>query len=83
MYFLAYTGLRWGEVAALNVGRIDFLRGRVLVAKSVTPVGGQNPFGDTKNHESREVAPRFPMTLWLGMRGQVPRYSVFTGGPAR
>jgi integrase len=26
--FLAYTGLRWGEMAALRVRRIDFLRWR-------------------------------------------------------
>ena len=36
--FLAYTGLRWGKMAALRVGRVDFLRRRVLVAGSVTPV---------------------------------------------
>ena len=34
--FLAYTGLRWGEMAALRVGRVDFLRRRVLVSESVT-----------------------------------------------
>ena len=38
--FLAYTGLRWGEMAALRVGRLDLLRRRVLVAESVTPVKG-------------------------------------------
>jgi integrase len=38
--FLAYTGLRWGEMAALRVGRLDLLRRRVLVAESVTPVNG-------------------------------------------
>ena len=40
--FLAYTGLRWGEMAALRVGRLDLLRRRVLVAESVTPVKGGN-----------------------------------------
>jgi integrase len=34
---LGYTGLRWGEMAALRVRRVDFLRRRVLVAESVTP----------------------------------------------
>jgi integrase len=43
--FLAYTGLRWGEMAALRVHRIDFLRRRVLVAESVTPVAGRMTFG--------------------------------------
>ena len=40
--FLAYTGLRWGEMAALRVGRVDFLRRRVLMAESVTPVEGRD-----------------------------------------
>jgi integrase len=58
--FLAYTGLRWGEMAALRVQRVDFLRRRVLVAESVTPVKGKMTFGDVKNHERREVPiPRF------------------------
>jgi hypothetical protein len=38
--FLAYTGLRWGELATLRMRRIDFLRRQVLVAESVTPVRG-------------------------------------------
>jgi integrase len=58
--FLAYTGLRWGEMAALRIHRIDFLRRRVLVAESVTPVKGAMTFGPTKGHERREVPlPRF------------------------
>lgn len=58
--FLAYTGLRWGEMAALRVHRLDLLRGRVLVAESVTPVKGAMSWGPTKGHERREVAlPRF------------------------
>ena len=56
----AYTGLRWGEMAALRVGRVDFLRRRVLVSESVTPVKGVMTFGPTKGHERREVPlPRF------------------------
>jgi hypothetical protein len=46
--FLAYTGLRWGEMAALRVHRLDFLRRRALVAESVTPVKGVMTFGPTK-----------------------------------
>jgi integrase len=34
--FLAYTGLRWGEMAALRVQDIDMLRRRVNVSRSVT-----------------------------------------------
>ncbi len=58
--FLAYTGLRWGEMAALRVSRLDLLRGRAIVAESVTPVGGVMTWGPTKGHERREVPlPRF------------------------
>jgi integrase len=34
--FLAYTGLRWGEMAALRVCDVDMLRRRVNVSRSVT-----------------------------------------------
>jgi len=62
--FLAYTGLRWGEMAALRVYRLDLLRGRALVAESVTPVGGAMTWGPTKGHERREVPlPRFLVKL--------------------
>jgi hypothetical protein len=42
-------------MAALRVGRVDFLRRRVLVSESVTPVKGVMTFGPTKGHERREV----------------------------
>jgi integrase len=38
--FLAYTGLRWGEMAALRVQDFDMLRRRVNVSWSVTEAGG-------------------------------------------
>ena len=37
---LALTGLRFGELAALRVGRIETVRGRLVVAESVTEIGG-------------------------------------------
>ena len=36
--FLAYTGVRFGELAALRVGRLDLLRRRAIIAESVTVV---------------------------------------------
>lgn len=36
--FLAYTGVRWGEMAALKVGRMDLVKRRALIAEAVTPV---------------------------------------------
>jgi integrase len=61
--FLAYTGVRFGEMAALRVGRVDFLRRRALVAESVTLVRGAQTWGTPKGHERREVPiPRFLLT---------------------
>ena len=79
--FLAYTGLRWGEMAALTPQRLDFLRRRVLVAESVTPVKGVMTFGPTKDHERREVPlPRFLVDdLAQGAAGKAPDDLLFTG----
>jgi integrase len=46
---LAYTGLCWGEAAALRVRRVDLLRRRIEVVESVTEVGGQAVTGTPKN----------------------------------
>jgi integrase len=79
--FLAYTGLPWGEMAALRVGRVDFLRRRVLVSESVTPVKGVMTFGPTKGHERREVPlPRFLVgELAVHVAGRSPDELLFTG----
>ena len=58
---LAYTGLRFGEMAALRVRRIDFLRRRLTIAEAVTEVGGRLEFGTPKTHQQRTVP--LPATL--------------------
>ena len=73
--FLAYTGVRFGEMAALRVGRLDLRRNRAVIAESVTPVQGQGlVWGTPKTHQRREVPiPRFlvaeswPATLPAGI----------------
>jgi integrase len=58
--FLSYTGVRFGELAALRVGRLDLLRRRATIAESVTEVRGEQVWGTPKGHEHREVPiPRF------------------------
>ncbi|GAB4942243.1 site-specific integrase [Mycobacterium avium subsp. hominissuis] len=58
--FLAYTGLRYGEMAALTVADFDMLRRRVQVRQSVTEVKGKLVWSTPKNHERRSVPfPRF------------------------
>lgn len=80
--FLAYTGLRWGEMAALRIGRLDFLRRRALIAESVTPVKGVMTFGPTKGHERREVplSPFLLDDLSRHVAGRAPEDLLFTGG---
>ena len=58
--FLAYTGLRWGEMAALRVQDFDMLRRRVNVSRSVTESGGL-VWSTPKTHERRSVP--FPAAL--------------------
>ncbi|TFC19495.1 site-specific integrase [Cryobacterium glucosi] len=59
--FLAYTGLRWGEMAALKVGRVDLSRRRIEVAEAVSEVGGAAVWGTPKGHGRRSVP--FPALL--------------------
>ncbi|OBF96438.1 integrase [Mycobacterium sp. 852002-51152_SCH6134967] len=58
--FLAYTGLRWGEMAALRVQDFDMLRRRINVSRSVTESGGL-VWSTPKTYERRSVP--FPAAL--------------------
>lgn len=58
--FLASTGLRWGEMAALRVQDFDMLRRRVNVSHSVTESGGL-VWSTPKTWERRSVP--FPAAL--------------------
>jgi integrase len=56
--FLAYSGLRFGEAAALRVESFDFLRRRLNVTEAVAEVRGASV---TRNpQESRTPAVPFP-----------------------
>lgn len=59
--FLALTGLRFGELAALRIGRVDLERGRLVVAESVTEIGGVAHWTSPKTHQTRSVP--FPPSL--------------------
>jgi integrase len=52
---LANAGLRFGELAALRVRRVDFLRKRLMVVESATEVAGELVFGTPKTHQQRTV----------------------------
>lgn len=52
---LALTGLRFGEFAALKVGRVDPVRNRLTVAESVSVVGSRLVWTTPKTHQVRSV----------------------------
>jgi integrase len=57
---LGYTGVRFGEAAALRKNSVDVLRGRLHIAEAMTEVGGKVVFGAPKTHRQRSVPfPRF------------------------
>jgi integrase len=57
---LGYSGIRWGEAAALRQRRIKVLGARMHVAESVTEVAGRLVYGTPKSGRDRWVAiPRF------------------------
>ena len=81
MLFLAYTGARWGEMAAMRAGRIDFLRRRASIVESVTVVKGRLEWGTPKDHERRDLPlPRFlTEALAAHVAGKDRDELVFTG----
>lgn len=58
--FLAYTGLRFGEAAAVSVQDLDLLRRQVHVRRQVSEVGGKLNWTPTKGKQARHVPlPKF------------------------
>ena len=78
--FLAYTGLRFGELSALRVRRLDLLRRRTEIVEAVAEVGGRAVFSTPKSHQVRSVPiPRFLVDeLAQHVAGQNPDDFVFT-----
>lgn len=64
---LAYTGIRWGEMAALRVRDLDMLRRRITVHENAVEVGSRVHVGTTKGHKLRTVpVPAFLLPIWHG-----------------
>ncbi|MFM6848444.1 MAG: tyrosine-type recombinase/integrase, partial [Terrabacter sp.] len=85
---LAFCGLRFGELAALKVRRVNLLRRRLVVAESVTEVGGRLVWSTPKTNRTRTVP--FPPALGPGIEalcvGKGPDDLLFTapgGGAVR
>lgn len=85
----AYSGLRFGELAALRRGRVDLVRRRVDVAENVADVSGVHHFGAPKTRAGRRSVP-IPRSLadalapWLAGRGASDLvFPAPEGGPLR
>ena len=63
IYVLAYTGLRWGELAGLRVRDLDFERRRLNVRETMVEVGGYFEESAPKDYEERSIpVPEFIMS---------------------
>jgi len=56
IFTAAYTGLRWGELAALKVKSLDLVKGSITVTEAVAEVNGYLREGRTKTGAIRTVA---------------------------
>jgi integrase len=89
IYTAAYTGLRFGELAALKVERVNLLRGTVHVTESLSEVNGKLHLKGTKNGKDRTVSlPRFLAQMLGEHIGRYPSreghvFSSATGEPLR
>jgi integrase len=84
----AYTGLRWGELAALTVGAVDKERRRLQITQAVAEANGRLEWKSPKDHERRSVP--FPAFLadelakqMLGKGREDLVFSASKGGPLR
>jgi integrase len=69
----AYSGLRWGELAALTAGQVDVAGRRVAVDRKVVEVRGRLFVEDPKNRKRRRtIYPRRTPGGWP-LAGQVAR----------
>ncbi|AZS38192.1 Putative prophage phiRv2 integrase [Microbacterium lemovicicum] len=79
---LGYCGLRWGELVALRVSDVNFLRHRISVTRNVVEVHGEFHPGTPKTHESRQVP--VPATvlqqLAAAVEGKAPQALIFDDG---
>jgi integrase len=77
---LAFTGLRFGELAALKVRRFDPVRGRLNVVESVSEVGSRMVWTTPKTHQARSVPlpEKLSSLLLAACQGKQPDDLIFT-----
>lgn len=78
---LTYTGLRWGELIALRVRNVEFLRRRITVHDNAVQLGVDHAEGLTKSRKTRSVpVPQFILDeLSIQCAGKSPDDLVFPG----
>lgn len=69
VYFLAYTGVRWGEAAGLRIADIDLDNRRAIISRSASTIDGQVLIDEPKTGSSRSVA--LPDALIEPLRAQM------------
>jgi integrase len=85
IYVLAYTGLRWGELAGLRVRDLDFQRRRLNVRETMVEVGGYFEASAPKDYEERSIpVPEFIMyQLAVHVEGKMSDDRVFVSARTR
>ena len=92
VYLAAVLGLRWSEVAGLQVGRLDLLGGAVTISATLAEPNGVPELADVKSAASRRTLPLPPFLVAMlaahlqaeGVTGAQRDAFVFTspqGGP--
>ena len=66
---LVYTGIRWGEAAALRVSDIDTESRRITISRSAVLVSGQYIIGQPKSGKTRTVT--YPLGLMEVVEGVI------------
>lgn len=65
MRLLAYTGIRWGEAAALRIGRVNLAQRRIRIAGTFYELGGVQHEGLPKNgNPALSPSPTFCAPSW-------------------
>ena len=78
IFFLAYTGVRFGELAALCVRRLDLLRRRAEIVEAVAEVRGRAVFSTRRPNQVRTVPiPRFVVEDIAQLTAKAPDDFVF------
>jgi integrase len=84
-HLAAYSGLRWGELAALTIGQIDQAARVITVDRKVIEIGGQQFEETPKNRKRRRtVYPRctpegYPLAGKVAARIQAARHEQESG----